>query len=642
MSDVILVCNAFKLKKMKRYITVLLLITLSFGCKDKDFLSNPPKSVLTSDQIYANKDLAFSVLAGLYNGYVDQQTITNWPEFTNFDEAFPSEAGNYWRVQQINYPYNWWSLWNYDYIRNLNLYIQNCKASTALSADDRNRFIAEARFLRAANYFELVKRMGGVPILTEPMTYTNGEDPSALQYPRAKEYEVYNFILSELDTVKNILPDTIAVQDRASRGVCLAMQSRAALYAASIAQYGVNTPSVTLPGGEIGIPASMANAYYQRARNAALELVNGHKYSLYLNTPNDLATNFAALFYDKNNNPEVIFAQNFKLKSGTVESWTLNNQPRAIAEEAQGGRLNPSLNLALQFELLNNTYAPFNTNTGNDFTYYDNEIDIFANRDARLAGTFILPGSLFKSRDVDIWAGYILPSNNNHITTSQVLGGQDTLPGRSYKQQVVGRSGPIDGLEFSAQTGFYVRKFMDPTKGSGQIGTQSDVWWVRYRYAEVLLNLAEAEYALNQKDSAALFMNQVRARAGLTKPLTASDITFDRIVHERRVELAFEGHELFDNKRWRIADQVWDGDPISANDLLANIGSATASNTMVYGMWPYKIYNPGKANDGKWVYKIVKPNPVTAAHRFQLGNYYSQIDQGTLSNNPKLVKQPNQ
>ncbi|WP_447639981.1 MULTISPECIES: RagB/SusD family nutrient uptake outer membrane protein [Chitinophagaceae] len=627
---------------MKRYIIMIFFASTLFGCKDKDFLTNSPLDVVPIDEAFANKDLAFSVLAGLYNGYVDQQTITNWAEFTNFDEAFPSEAGNYWRVQQINYPYNWWTLWNYDYIRNLNLYIQKCNASTALPDDDKNRFVAEARFLRAANYFEMVKRMGGVPIITEPMTYDYSGDPTYLQHARAKESEVYDFILAELDTIKNILPDDASVQDRASKGVCLAMQSRAALYAASIAQYGVNTPSVTLPGGEVGIPASMANAYYQRSRNAALELVKSNTYSLYLKTPSDLSTNFAALFYDKSKNPEVIFAQNFKLKSGTVEGWTLNNQPRATAEEAQGGRTNPSLNLALQYELLDNTYAPFNTNTGSDFTYYSNEMDIFANRDARLAGTFILPGSQFKGAGVDIWAGYMISSENNRIKTSQVFGGQDTLPGTTVPRQVVGRSGPIDGLEFSAQTGFYVRKFMDPTVGSGQIGTQSDVWWVRYRYAEVLLNLAEAEYALNQKDSAALFMNQVRTRAGLTKPLTASDITFDRIVHERRVELAFEGHELFDNKRWRIADQVWDGDAISANDLLTNIGSATASNTMVYGLWPYKIYNPGKANDGKWVYKIVKPNPVTAAHRFQLGNYYSQIDQGTLSNNPKLVKQPNQ
>lgn len=610
---------------------------LMTACNDKKFLTNEPTSILTSDQVYSSPELALSVLATLYNGYVDQQTITNWAEFTNFDEAFPSEAGNYWRVQQINYPYNWWSLWNYDYIRNINLFIENCQASTKIDDADKAQFVAEARFLRAANYFELVKRMGGVPIITEPLTYDYSGDPSYLQHPRAKESEVYDFVLSELDTAKNILPDNPSIQDRATKGVCLAMESRAALYAASIAKYGASTPTVSLSGGEVGIPASRAAGYYQKSRDAALELIKDGKYSLYMKHPDDLATNFAALFYDKSNNPEVIFAQNFKLKSGTVESWTLNNQPRATAEEAQGGRINPSLNLALKYEKLNGSYASFNTDSD-----YINEGDIFANRDARLAGTFILPGSQFKGQDVDIWAGYILPNDGNKIITSGSFGGQAQLPGKSFKEQVVGFSGPIDGLEFSAQTGFYVRKFMDPATGSGQIGTQSEVWWIRYRYAEVLLNIAEDEFELGNDDSAALFLNQVRARAGITTPLTASDITFDRIVHERRVELAFEGHELFDNKRWRIADKVWNGQQISAQDLINNIGKASAPNTMIYGMWPYKIYQPGSPNDGKWIYKIVKPIKVTAAHSFQLGNYYSQIDQGIISNNPKIVKNPNQ
>lgn len=627
---------------MKKYIFIIICFVALAGCKkDKDFLTNTPTSILTSDQVYASSDLAYSVLADLYNGYVDQQTINNWPEFTNFDEAFPSEADQYWRATQIDYPTAWWSMWNYDYIRNINLFIQNCKASTAIVAEDKARFLAEARFLRAANYFELVKRMGGVPLITEPMTYNFSGDPTYLRHARAKESDVYDFVIAELDTIKAILPDDATIQDRATKGACLAMQSRAALYAASIAKFGVNTPTVTLPGGEVGIDAGKANAYYLKALAAAQEIINGHTYNLYTKKSADnISENFAAAFYDKANNPEVIFAQNFKIKSGKVEGWTLNNQPRAIAEEQQGGRVNPSLNLALQYEKLDNTYAGFATNASGDYVYYNNLIDIFAGRDARLAGTFILPGSQFKGQNVDIWAGIMLA--NGTIVTGSNFGASKVLPGQTVAQQVVGFSGPIDGLEFSAQTGFYVRKFMDPTVGSGQIGTQSDVWWVRYRYSEVLLNAAEAAFELGQSDVAAGYMNQVRARAGLIIPLAATDITFDRIVHERRVELAFEGHELFDNKRWRIADKVWNGAQVTYTDLVNNMGKADKPNTMVYGMWPYKISNPASVNNGKWVYNIVKPSNVTAAHRFNLSNYYSQMDNNVLSNNPLLVKNPNQ
>lgn len=630
---------------MRKYLLIIsAALVFVFGCKkDADFLQTDPSNILTDEAVWKSESLVLSVLADLYNRYVDQQTITNWPEYTNFDEAFPSQASEYWRVQQIDYPYDWWRLWDYGQIRDLNLFIQKCSAATALSEEARTRFLGEARFLRAALYFEEVKRMGGVPLITEPMTYNFSGDPTYLQHARAKESEVYDFVIAEMDTIKTMLPDDPATQSRATKGVALAMQARAALYAGSIAKYGVSTPSVFTAGGEVGIPADKAEGYYTKALAAAQELINGGKYSLYQKKTEDLQDNFAAAFYDKANNPEVIFAQDFKLKSGKVQGWTITNQPWSSAEEQQGGRVNPSLNLAEQFEKLDNTYAPFATNAGSDYIYYDNPGDIFAGRDARLGGTIMLPGSKFKGKALDIWAGIMYWNNGAYsVISGDTYGEIGNIPGGPTGVQVVGMDGPIDGKEYSAQTGFLVRKFMDPTVGSGQLGTQSEVWWVRYRYAEVLLNAAEAAFELNQPAVAAGYMNTVRARAGLTIPLAATDITFDRIVHERKVELAFEGHELFDNKRWRLAHKVWNGESLSAAEVISNIGKADKVNTQIYGLWPYKIYNPGSANNGKYVYKVVKSANVTAAHRFNLGNYYSSISADILSNNPKLVKNPNQ
>lgn len=630
---------------MRKYLLIIsAALVFVLGCKkDADFLQTDPSNVLTDEAVWKSESLVLSVLADLYNRYVDQQTITNWVEYTNFDEAFPSQASEYWRVQQINYPYEWWALWDYGQMRDLNLFIQKCSAATALGEEARTRFLGEARFLRAALYFEEVKRMGGVPLITEPMTYDFSGDPTYLQHARAKESEVYDFVIAEMDTIKTMLPDNAGIQSRATKGVALALQARAALYAASIAKYGAGTPSVATAGGEVGIPADKAIGYYQKALAAAQEIINGGKYALYQKKAEDLQDNFAATFYDKSNNPEVIFAQDFKLKSGKVQGWTITNQPWSSAEEQQGGRVNPSLNLAEQFEKLDNTYAPFATNAGSDYIYYDHPGDIFAGRDARLGGTIMLPGSKFKGKDLDIWAGIMYWNNGAYsIISGDTYGEIGNIPGGPTGVQVVGTDGPIDGKEYSAQTGFLVRKFMDPATGSGQLGTQSEVWWIRYRYAEVLLNAAEAAFELGQPAVAAGYMNTVRARAGLTTPLAAADITFDRIVHERKVELAFEGHELFDNKRWRLAHKVWNGESISAAEVVANIGKADKVNTQIYGLWPYKIYNPGSANNGKYVFKVVKSANVTAAHRFNLGNYYSSISADILSNNPKLVKNPNQ
>jgi hypothetical protein len=113
-------------------------------------------------------------------------------------------------------------------------------------------------------------------------------------------------------------------------------------------------------------------------------------------------------------------------------------------------------------------------------------------------------------------------------------------------------------------------------------------------------------------------------------------------VNERRVELAYEGHFIFDRKRWRLAHLVWDGQAMNAAELVTNIGDPKKRNTQPFALWPYKIHNPASPNHGKWIFKIVKNSIVTGSNLFQFGNYYSEINSTILANNPKLVRQPNQ
>ena len=108
---------------------------------------------------------------------------------------------------------------------------------------------------------------------------------------------------------------------------------------------------------------------------------------------------------------------------------------------------------------------------------------------------------------------------------------------------------------FVSNTGFYVRKFLDSKPASGQRGVGSDIWWIRYRYAEVLLNAAEAAFELGRTAEALDYINQVRERAGFG-PNSLTALTMDQIRNERRVELAFEAHRLYDLKRWRLAHEA--------------------------------------------------------------------------------------
>ncbi|MEP6683105.1 MAG: RagB/SusD family nutrient uptake outer membrane protein [Parafilimonas sp.] len=641
------------------------------GCvKDDAFLDVQPTSIIPQDIAFSDPNLVLSILADLYNRQVDFTSLdgsiipesntgnpgnpdisSGWSTFADFSESFPSENGSSYFVQRTGWGYGEWRVdWqrSYMYIRDLNLFLERDSASTELSAPDKARFYAEGRFLRANFYFEMVKRMGGVPLITSSLEYDPSKgDISSLQIPRAKESDIYDFIISEAEAIKNqlvnsdgTLLDITSNKSRATKGAVLAMESRAALYAGSIAKYGATTPAVSLPGDEVGIDASKASNYYTIALRAAKEIINGEAgaYSLY-NRGGDLSDNFSNLFLDKNSS-ETIFFEDFKT-GGKTHGFTTNDQPYSLSEEGgDAGRINPSLNLAESFEKLDGTYAPFETTNGSTPVYYDNVQDIFADRDARLAGTILLPGGVYKGGIVDIWAGYVLPDGS--IVTSDQSGNLRPLYTGGPAIQVVGEDGPVNGLEFRTQTGFYIRKYLDPTTGSGRRGQGSTVAFIRYRYAEILLNAAEASFELGDNASAATYMNQVRERAGV-RDLAANEITFDRVVHERRVELAFEGHLLFDYKRWRIAHKVWDGQPLTLADLKSNIGSATKRSTQPWGLWPYKhVDDPKSPNEFKWMFKETLPALVTGSNRFQLGNYYSQIIPNVLGSNPKLVAQPNQ
>lgn len=76
---------------------------------------------------------------------------------------------------------------------------------------------AEFRFIRAYVYFELVKRMGGVPLITTQLIYNGSGDPSSLQNPRAKESEVYDFIYNEIQDIKDNFTQTEGSRTRANK-----------------------------------------------------------------------------------------------------------------------------------------------------------------------------------------------------------------------------------------------------------------------------------------------------------------------------------------------------------------------------------------------------------------------------------------
>jgi hypothetical protein len=612
-------------------LSTVLLLGLSTSCQ-KDFLERTPTQIVFDSQLWNDTNLINGLLANYYDRLPVHTTIYNgWVDFSAYDEAMWSGGGNY-PNDIFNYDAFRWGNWDYGLIRDINVALDGIdKNSTSLATTQKDQLKAEFRFLRAYMYFELAKRYGGVPIVTSQLVYDYSGDTTPLQVARSKETEVYDFVASELDAIKNDLGNTGTNAPtgqsitRATRYTAMALKCRAMLYAASIAKYNAQSGlNISTPGGEVGIPSSLASSYYQKSLDAAKEVLAG-PFSLYKGNTNSLGENFYEATARKNANTEVIWVKDFLTAKDYRHGFAYDNIPRGIREDnLASSATTPILNFVEAFENLDGTSGELKIrNAANtDYVYYDDLNGPFQNKDARLYGTVIYPGSTFKGQNIQIQAGVkVWNSTSNSYTNVEGSLGSLYTDGKL----LTGTSGPQVNQQDISNSGFYLRKFVDSGAGTSTRGIRSDTWWVRFRLGEILLNASEAAFELGQTADALNYVNQVRARAGFTTPLTT--LTLARLQNERRVELAFEDHRVWDLKRWRIAHQVWNGSP----------SSPTA---VAYVLFPYRIVRPGSSMDGKYVFEKQLPARYRPARFFQLFNYYTFLGNGIRNANPKIVRNP--
>ncbi len=141
-------------------------------------------------------------------------------------------------------------------------------------------------------------------------------------------------------------------------------------------------------------------------------------------------------------------------------------------------------------------------------------------------------------------------------------------------------SGPHRSILEVSNTGFYLRKYIDPGVNTSTRGILSDIWWVRFRLGEIYLNASEAAFELGQTADALLYINAIRERAGFPANSVKS-LTIDRIQNERRVELCFEDHRFFDVRRWKLGEQLFNK-PVRGVVITSSNGSATGTMTYNY------------------------------------------------------------
>lgn len=609
-----------------RYIRLFLagvtLCALLTSCGD-GWLERDPKAIITEEQIWNDPKLIKSLLANYYDRLPSLHGNFNTGGMTETDDAmWTGTLDANWR-NEFQFGDDYGRYWDYGLIRDINLALDNIdKFSTQLKEEQKQLFTAELRFQRAFIYFELVKRMGGVPLITEQLIYDFSGDPSSVQVARSKEYEIYDFIYTETQAIKNQLAGNEKSKSRANTYVALALQSRAMLYAASTAKYNsLMAVPIATAGGEVGIPAEKADDYYQKSLIASKEIIEKGPYELYQIVPNK-GDNFYEMLNTKEGNKEVIFVKDFiaPLKS---HRFAYDNIVKSLTEDNEtSSSISPSLSLVESFDYLDGSKGTLRLKKGSgEYLLYDKVSDVFANKDARLYGTIVYPGTTFRSLPVNIQAGVAIWENGELRLSVNALLGSNYGDGGVW----TGLDGPKDNERDVTNTGFYIRKHVSNKSMASTRGQGADNWWPWFRLGEIYLNAAEAAFELKEP-GAKDYVNRLRVRAGFPEN-SITTLTTEIIRNERRVELAFEDHRYFDLKRWRIAHEVWNGNEES-------------DDAVIHGLYPYRVIRPGHADNGKFIFDKMRPTRFRKARFFRMANYYASIEQKVLNNNPKIVKNP--
>jgi len=587
---------------MKRYKYILLAILVSVSACRK--INIPPPNIISDATVFSSAAGIQAYMSRLYSTlpiedfrYSPQRGLNFFwiisPTPATTGEALSRDQTG--SMQENIGGWNW-DMWAgcYNEIHDCNYFIKTLPSyASKFSTDQVKQWLGEAYFIRGMTYFAMVKRFGGVPLVTDVLNYTVGGDVTPLKIPRASEKATWDLVDADFTFAINNLPavnSDVADGSRANKYVAAAFESRAMLYAGSVAKYNTITLFDSQKNQVCGIPSTDASAYFQKAYDAA-KMLDG-VYSLYLKawSATDKTAqyqNFVNLFFDASS-PENIFVREYQYPN-SVHGYDAYNVPRQlIGPNGYSAEVNPTLNFVEMFDgLPKNPNGTLKTlDASGHYNLYTNTMDLFANAEPRLRATVILPGDIFKSQSIEIRRGIytgagssispLIPvgSKAQYPTTNLVTAGNNdlnnsspyTLPGGG-QMKPAGASGIFTGDQTCAISGFSVRKWLDPNLPTAQVlENNEDQTWIEMRYAEVMLNRAEAAYELyssggaaNLQTDAFNMINQIRSRAGADLLTSAGSMTIDTIRKERRKELAFENKTYWDLKRWHIFDKEQNG-----------------------------------------------------------------------------------
>lgn len=469
-------------------------------------------------------------------------------------------------------------LWHdlYGNIKNVNTLlggIDDVPIKTAADEAKLKQIKAEAYFIRAFDYTNLLRSYGGLVLSDKKYELTD----DFLTPTRSTLQETIDFILKDIENAIEGLPLKENIeQGRATKGAAAALKSRLLSFIAgelTTGGYEASNSLVSLANGE-------RKDRLAAAKKAAKDVLDG-KYGNYALTgaagePSaDLsekdvqafADNYAGIFLQKGAwDNEIIFGVQYLNKQGNRASNNLYWGPNGYN---CWGNNEPIEDLVREYEMKDGAsfqwdkYTPGEMNI-RAFTKTQLEEDIERNpyngREPRFYASVLYDKAPWRDR----------PSTNNKVQIGHTI----KRPGSSLigmnVSDLMAKIGKMESDQIGGEdsrsaanqawngtkTGYYIRKMLDITL-NGEIDNNENTW-VEMRFAEVVLDYAEACIELGEVEEGLKAVNQIRNRAGLPgRTLTATqEQAREWYRHERFIEMMGEGDRWYCIRKWMICDKV--------------------------------------------------------------------------------------
>jgi hypothetical protein len=607
--------------------TVAISALLLSSCNN-DFLNTKPLDQLSESTVWTDPSLTEAFVTELYgglgNGGFDEQMLASLTDEASFTHpgrgitTITESRSNPADIGWVNGTLSWANM--YLRIRACNIAISNLSKSPAgFSASLLERLNGESKFMRAYYYQQLVRYYGGVPIIDKPFGLT---DTSFLSARNTYE-ECVNFIVKDLDEAASLLNGKSMAAGRASRAAALALKSRILLYAASDL-YDVNTAKAKSTAHSaftkpeiLGYTSSDRAARWTKAKDAAKAVLDlpglGNKLNLTAPAPKDEAiANYSNNSLARNGGEkELIFARYFiNAKAENGGRIGLFNGPNGYHNWAGNA---PIQNFVDDYQMMDGSKFDW-SNPAHAASPYDN-------RDPRFYASILYDGATWKPRTSDVATKD--PAN-------QIQAGQYEITVGGNKVAYFGLDTRKSSVEDwnGSYTGYYFRKFTDPSPAIIDQNTWQQIPWPFLRYTEAVLNYVEACIELGQEAEAKAWLNKVRFRSGMPEITASGDALRQAYRNERQIEMAFEEQRFHDARRWMIASSTL-GQKVRIVNV---IGTLKAGKSVTLYKYDKENYN--------YTYNVVNMDPGKENRAWADKMYFLPIHRDEMNRNKNLVQNP--